>query len=113
MPICNRCDKVMKKGYIKKYGNHWDEKESIWSDSHYYICKEPCEDANNAGNHNDCVPPTMEDDKEVDKFIAKYLVVTQVMDYLGLMLKNPDINENTIDAIGLCADTLIKLKNKT
>ena len=55
----------------------------------------------------------MEDDKEVDKFIAKYLVVTQVMDYLGLMLKNPDINENTIDAIGLCADTLIKLKNKT
>ena len=111
MPTCNRCDKVMKKGYIKKYGSHWDEKQSIWSDSHYYICKIPCEDADNAGNHNDCGPFTMKDDIKVDKFIARYMVVTDVIKYLSNMMSNPDINEYQVDAIELCADTLIELKN--
>jgi hypothetical protein len=45
--------------------------------------------------------------------IARFLVITNTMEYLKSMMTNPDIDKYHIDAIGLCADTLIKLKNKT
>jgi len=50
-------------------------------------------------------------DEEKQK-IAKFVIITNTIDYLKSMLKNPDIDMNHLDAIGMCTEALMELKPK-
>ena len=44
--------------------------------------------------------------------VARFIIITNVMDYLKKMIVNPDITKYHIEAIDLCSKALMELKPK-